>query len=105
MDISQIKDFGNIKSHKLVNINLCDFISFYFGIFADSYEFYCKLSEYYKNLEYSSAQIDEIFENFCENLNNRIKIKIVKINNIYKYSFILNNTKYYEFESINEFKV
>ena len=39
MDISQIKDFGNIKSHKLVNTNLCDFIGFYFGIFADSYEF------------------------------------------------------------------
>ena len=104
MDISQIKDFGNIKSHKLVNTNLCDFIGFYFGIFADSYEFYCKLKEYYKNLEYSSTQIDEIFEDFCNNLNKKVCIKMIKIYNIYIYSFVLENTKYYEFESINEFK-
>lgn len=101
----QIKDFGSIKSHKLVKANLCDFIGFYFGIFADSYQFYRFLYEYYNLLEYSNTQIDEIFEDFCKNLNKRIKIKIVKINNIYKYSFILDNAKYYEFESIKLFKL
>lgn len=104
MDISQIKDFGNINSLKFVKANLSDFIGFYFGIFADSYEFYRFLREYCGFLEYSNAQIDEIFEDFCKNLNKQIKIKIVKINNIYKYSFILDDAKYYEFESINEFK-
>ena len=67
MNILQIKDFGNIKSHKLVTTNLCDFISFYFGIFADSYEFYRKLKEYYKNLGYPNTRIgetSEIFEDF-----------------------------------------
>ena len=83
---------------------LCDFISFYFGIFADSYEFYKCLYKYYKFLGYSSAQIDEIFEDFCNNLNKQVEIKIIKIDNIYKYSFILDNMKYYEFESSNKFK-
>lgn len=31
-------------------------------------------------------------------------LKYGKINNIYKYSFILDDTKYYEFTSIREFK-
>lgn len=104
MNISQIKDFGNIYSHKLVKANLCDFIGFYFGVFADSYQFYRFLYEYYKSLEYSSTQIDEIFEDFCKNLNKQVEIKIIKINNIYKYSFILDNAKYYEFESNKLFK-
>lgn len=105
MNILQTKDFGNIKSHKLVKANLCDFIGFYFGIFASSYDLFKKLSEYYLNLGYSSQQVQEIFEDFCNNLNNQVEVKIVDIGNCYVNSFILENTKYYEFDSIDEFKI
>lgn len=103
MNISQFKYFGNIKSQKLVRVNLSEFIGFYFGIFADDYAFYRFLNEYYLTLGYSNNQIDEIWDDFCKNLNNLVDIKIIKINNIYVYSFILDGTKYYEFESFKKF--
>lgn len=105
MDISQFKNVFSIKSHKLVKADLCDFISFYFGVFASSYDLYKKLSEYYLDLGYSSQQVQEIFDDFCKNLNKQIIIKIVELDNFYVNSFILDDTKYYEFDSVDEFKI
>lgn len=96
----------NIKviKEKIINTNLCNFIEFYFGIFADSYELYRKLREYYLNLGYSNQILQETFNDFCNNLNKQVEIKVCKINNHYIYSFTLNNFEHYEFESISEFK-
>lgn len=89
---------------KLIKTNLANFIEFYFGIFADSYELYRKLREYYLNLGYSNQVLQETFNDFCNNLNKQVEIKVCKINNHYIYSFTLNNFEHYEFESISEFK-
>lgn len=106
MDISQFKNIPNAKSHKLVKANLCDFIGFYFGIFASPYDLYKKLSEYYlMDLGYSSQQVQEIFDDFCKNLNKQIIIKIEELDNFYVNSFILDNNKYYEFDSVDRFKI
>lgn len=93
-----------LKLVKNKNIYLFEFISVYFGIFADSYTFYKFLNKYYLNLGYSSQQVQEIFKDFCDNLNNQINIKIFKAKNIYIYSFILNDVRYYEFRSNKLYK-
>ena len=93
-----------LKLVKNKNIYLFEFISAYFGVFADSYDFYKFLNKYYLNLDYSSQQVQEIFKDFCDNLNNQINIYIFKAKNIYIYSFILNGARYYEFKSNKLYK-
>lgn len=93
-----------LKLIKNKNIYLFEFISVYFGDFDDSYDFYKFLNKYYLNLGYSSQQVQRIFKDFCDNLNKQINIKIFKAKNIYIYSFMLNDVRYYEFRSNKLYK-